>query len=89
MILGRLKDAPNQSTLKEKQWREYLGVVFVSKLYYKENIFCAEKKKSKLKNVLNEKAEIIRNQFRYASNFFYNAVICSLIMYYVWFCLLG
>ena len=40
LILGRIKDAPNQSTLKEKQWREYkyLGVVFDSKLNLKENI---------------------------------------------------
>ena len=46
LILGRIKDVPNQSTLKEKQWREYkyLGVVFGSKLNLKENINSVMKK---------------------------------------------
>ena len=46
---------------------KYLGVVFVSKLNWKENINSAEK--SELENVLHEKAEIIWSKFRYASNF--------------------
>ena len=75
LILGRIKDAPNQSTLKEKQWREYrvnaykyLGVVFDSKLNWKENINSVLKK-SELENVLHEKAEIIWSKFGYARNF--------------------
>ena len=47
---------------------EYLGVVFDSKLNWKENINPGLKK-SKLENVLHEKAEIIWSKFRYASNF--------------------
>ena len=46
---------------------KYLGVVFDSKLNWKENINSAEK--SELENVLHEKAEIIWSKFRYASNF--------------------
>ena len=38
-------------------------------------------KKSELENVLHEKAEIIWSKFRYASNVFYNAVICSIITF--------
>ena len=49
----------------------YLGVVFDSKLNWKENINSVLKnKKSELDNVLLEKAEIIWSKFRYASNFF-------------------
>ena len=59
---------------------KYLGVVFDSKLKQKENINSVLKK-SELENVLHEKAEIIWSKFRYASNVFYNAVICSLIMF--------
>ena len=51
-ILGRIKDAPKQSALKEKQLREYLGVVFDSKLNWKENINSVLKK-SELENVLH------------------------------------
>ena len=47
---------------------KYLGVVFDSKLNWKENIKSVLKK-SELENVLHEKAEIIWSQFRYASNF--------------------
>ena len=46
---------------------KYLGVVFDSKLKWKENINSAEK--SELENVLHEKVEIIWSKFRYASNF--------------------
>ena len=48
---------------------KYLGVVFDSKLNWKENINSVLKK-SELENVLHEKAEIIWSKFRYASNFF-------------------
>ena len=44
---------------------EYLGVIFDSKLNWKENINSVLKK-SELKN---EKAEIIWSKFRYVSNF--------------------
>ena len=47
---------------------KYLGVVFDSKLNWKENINSVLKK-SELENVLHEKAEIIWRKFRYASNF--------------------
>ena len=47
---------------------KYLGVVFDSKLNWKENIN-SMLKKSELDNVLYEKAEIIWSKFRYASNF--------------------
>ena len=47
---------------------KYLGVVFDSKLNWKENINSVLKR-SELQNVLHEKAEIIWNKFRYASNF--------------------
>ena len=47
---------------------KYLGVVFHSKLNWKENINSVLKK-SELENVLHEKAEIIWSKFRYASNF--------------------
>ena len=30
LILGKIKDAPNQSTLKEKQWREYNKYIYMS-----------------------------------------------------------
>ena len=46
---------------------KYLGVVFDSKLNWKEDI-SSVLKKSELENVLHEKAEIIWNKFRYASN---------------------
>ena len=53
---------------------QYLGVVFDSKLNWKENINSVikkkkKKKKNELENVLHEKAEIIWSQFRCASNF--------------------
>ena len=49
---------------------KYLGVVFDSKLNWKENINSVLKKreKSELENVLHEKAEIIWIKFRCASN---------------------
>ena len=46
----------------------YLGVVFDSKLNWKENINSVLKK-SELENALHEKAEIIWSKFRYAINF--------------------
>ena len=49
---------------------KYFGVVFDSKLTWKENINSVPKK-SELENVLHEKAEIIWSKFRYASNFLY------------------
>jgi len=58
-----------------------------SKLNWKENINSVlekKRKKSELKNVLHEKSEMIWSQFRCASDFvfiFYNAVICSIIMF--------
>ena len=58
---------------------KYLGVAFDSKLNWEENI-SSVLKKSELENVLHEKAEIIWSKFRHASNF-YNAVICSIIMF--------
>ena len=58
---------------------KYLGVVFDSKLNWKENINSAEK--NELENVLHEKAEIIWSKFRYMLVTFYNAVICSIIMF--------
>ena len=63
---------------------KYLGVVFDSKLNWKENINSVLEKKSELKNVLHEKSEMIWSQFRCASDFvfiFYNVVICSIIMF--------
>ena len=40
LTLGRIKDVPKQTILKEKQWKgqkhTYLGVVFDSKLNRKE-----------------------------------------------------
>ena len=45
-----------------------LGVVFESKLNWKENNNSVLKK-SELENVSHEKAEIIWSKFRYASNF--------------------
>ena len=48
---------------------KYLGVVFDSKLNWKENINSVLGGKSELKNVLHEKFEMIWSQFRYASNF--------------------
>ena len=75
LILGRIKDAPNQSTLMVKgeavervDTDKYLGVVFDNKLNWKENINSVLKK-SELKNVLHEEAEIIWSKFIYASNF--------------------
>ena len=59
---------------------KYLDVVFDSKLNWKENINSVLKKRE-LENVLHEKAEIIWSKFRYASNFFYNDVICSIITF--------
>ena len=56
-----------------------LGVVFESKLNWKENNNSVLKK-SELENVLYMKAEIVWSKFTYASNF-YNAVICSIIMF--------
>ena len=47
---------------------KYLGVVFDSKLNWKENINPVLKKRSELENVLHEKAEIIWIEFRCASN---------------------
>ena len=47
---------------------KYLGVVFDSKLNWKENINSVLKKRSELENVLHEKAEIIWIKFRCASN---------------------
>ena len=47
---------------------KYLGVVFDSKLSWKENINSVLKK-SELENVLHEKAEIIWSKLRYVSNF--------------------
>ena len=47
---------------------KYLGVVFDIKLNWKENINSVLKK-SELKNILHEKAEIIWSKFRYAINF--------------------
>ena len=38
-------------------------------------------KKSELDNVLLEKAGIFWSQFRYVCDFFYNAVICSIIVF--------
>ena len=46
---------------------KYLGVVFVSKLNWKENINTVLKK-SELENLLHEKAVIMWSKFRYASN---------------------
>ena len=47
---------------------KYLGVVFDSKLNWKENIKSVLKK-SELQNVLHEKVEIIWSKFRFVSNF--------------------
>ena len=47
---------------------KYLGVIFDSKLNWKENINSVMKKVNP-RNVLHEKAEIIWSKFRYASNF--------------------
>ena len=80
MTLRRIKDVPNQSTSKKKQ---YVGVVFDSKLNLKENISSMLKKKD-LENALLEKADIFWSQIQYVRKFlfiFYNAVICSLIMF--------
>ena len=50
LILERIKDAPNQSTLKEKQWRgyidtyKYFGLVADSILNWKDNINSVLKK---------------------------------------------
>ena len=49
LTLERTKDAPNQSILKENQWRgqkhnKYFGVVFDSKLNWKQNINSVLKK---------------------------------------------
>ena len=57
-----------------------MGVVFDSKLNWKENINSVLKK-SELETVLHEKAEIIWSKFRYLLVTFYNAVICSIIMF--------
>ena len=59
---------------------KYLCVVFDSKLNWKENINTVLKK-SELKNVLHEKAQIIWSQFRYMLVTFYNAIIHSLITF--------
>ena len=47
---------------------KYLGVMFDSKLNWKENINSVLKK-IELENVLREKADIIWSKFRYASIF--------------------
>ena len=64
-----------KETVERVDTYKYVGVVF-------ENINSVLKKRE-LENVLHEKAEIIWSKFRYASNFsfFYNAVICSIIMF--------
>ena len=79
LTLERIKDVPSQSTLKEKavervETYKYLGVVFDRKLNWKENINSVLKK-SELKNVLLEKAEIFWGQFRY--------VFCLLLFLYI------
>ena len=62
-----MKHVPNQSTLKEKQWKsatdKYLGMFFDIRLNWKENIN-SMLKKSELENVLLDKAEIFGSQFR-------------------------
>ena len=61
---------------------QYLGVVFDSKLNWKENINSVLKK-SELENVLHPKAEIIWSKFTYASNFFimlYYVVVLCLVL---------
>ena len=72
LTLGRIKDVPKQTILKEKQWKgqkhTYLGVVFDSKLNWKENINSVPKK-TELEKVLLEKTEILWSQFSFISNF--------------------
>ena len=61
---------------------KYLGVMFDSKLNWKENINSVLKK-IELENVLHPKAEIIWGKFTYASNFFmmlYYVVVLCLVL---------
>ena len=83
LILGRIKDAPNQSTLKEKQERvgayKYFGVVFDGELNWKENINSVLKK-------VNSRMYCMRKLRSFGVNsdmlvYFYIAVICSIIMF--------
>ena len=77
MILGRIKDATNQSTLKEKQWRlatyKYLGVVFDSKLNWKESINSVLKKVNLRMYCMRKLRSFGVNSDMLAT--FYNAVI--------------
>ena len=89
LILGIIKDAPNQSTLKEKQQREQIHIrtqvcfllffFFYSKLNWKEN------NNSVLKKV-NSRMYCMRKLRSFGVNSdmlvtFYNGVICSIIMF--------
>ena len=90
MILGRIKDAPNQSTLMIKgeavervDTYKYLGVVFGSKLNWKANITFVLKKVNSTRYCMRKLRSFGVNSDMLVT--FYNAVICN----YVWFCLLG
>ena len=68
LTLGRIKYIPKPVYIKGEavervKTYKYLGVVFDSELKWKKP------SKSKLENVLLEKAEIFWSQFRYVSNF--------------------
>ena len=85
LILGRIKGAPNQFTLKEKQIYDrvdtykYLDVFFDSKLNWKENTSSVLKK-------VNSRMYCMRKLRSFGVNSdmlvtFYNAVMCSIIMF--------
>ena len=86
LILGRIKDAPNQSTLMVKgeavervDTDKYLGVVFDNKLNWKENINSVLKK-------VNSRMYCMRKlrSFGVKSDMlvtFYNTIICSIIVF--------
>ena len=82
LILGRIKDAPNQFkgvAVGRVDTYKYLGVVFGSKLNWKENINSVLKK-------VNLRMYCMRKLRSFGVNSdmlvtFYNAVICSIIMF--------
>ena len=82
LILGRIKDAPNQFkgvAVGRVDTYKYLGVVFDSKLNWKENVNSVLKK-------VNLRMYCMRKLRSFGVNSdmlvtFYNAVICSIIMF--------
>ena len=66
---------------------KYLGVVFDSKLNWKENINSVLKKVNSRMYCMRKLSSFgINSDMLVVFIYFYNAVICS---YYAWFCLLG